>query len=614
MNVKLLNRKQLVTGVVIAGLAVGAFFVIDRDNAGSAQTTAAPTLNTASVVRTDLVEEVSFSGTVGLLDSDPVTAPADGIVTGIASAGETLTSGDSTIQISGVDLPVVVADGVLYRDLGLGDAPIAVGSTGTGTVDNVAAIGTSVSQGDVLYRFDGEPVVALYGDIALGRTLEVATSESTTSSYASDVQAAQNRADLVDAIADAKAASVEAQASVPSTALFNAIDELTELEYSGAEASAISRANQAVAAAQQADLERIESAEAAIGRAEEALVEFDERQAAADLDAAVAQASRVTANPTGLDILQLETALAALGYDANGTMTVDSEYTAATASAVTAWQTDVGMDPTGVVEPTQVVFIPEAAIVTAVVEERTVVSPGSQIITLSGGSELMGDDVLLLEEALTAGGAELEPDGVFDDATFAAVLAWQEATGQVVDGIVSPSDVLLVPEDVLVSEAFVAIGDTVRSGDELLVLSSTERVVTIDIPAADQSVLAIGDFVGVELPDFTLTEGVVTEMAATATTGQDGSTFAARIELVEPTLVAHLDEAPVDVIAIQSEINDALAVPVTALIALAEGGYAVEIAQGAGTRLVAVDPGFYADGLVEIRSGDLVEGDLVTVP
>ena len=64
-----------------------------------------------------------------------------------------------------------------------------------------------------------------------------------------------------------------------------------------------------------------------------------------------------------------------------------------------------------------------------------------------------------------------------------------------------------------------------------------------------------------------------------------------------------LDQAPVDVEVITDRADGVMAVPVTALVALAEGGYAVELEQVDGTtRLVAVDPGMYADGLVEIQN------------
>jgi hypothetical protein len=60
-------------------------------------------------------------------------------------------------------------------------------------------------------------------------------------------------------------------------------------------------------------------------------------------------------------------------------------------------------------------------------------------------------------------------------------------------------------------------------------------------------------------------------------------------------------------------------VPVTALVALAGGGYGVYVRAGGERRLVPVTPGLFANTLVEIRGdalhgGSLHEGDKVEVP
>ena len=61
--------------------------------------------------------------------------------------------------------------------------------------------------------------------------------------------------------------------------------------------------------------------------------------------------------------------------------------------------------------------------------------------------------------------------------------------------------------------------------------------------------------------------------------------------------------------------EDVLAVPVSALLALAEGGYAVEVVDGPGrTHLVGVETGLFEDGFVEVRSTDLDETMQVVVP
>ena len=73
------------------------------------------------------------------------------------------------------------------------------------------------------------------------------------------------------------------------------------------------------------------------------------------------------------------------------------------------------------------------------------------------------------------------------------------------------------------------------------------------------------------------------------------------------------DGTPVEVHVEIAAADGVLAVPVEAVLALAEGGYAVEVADGPTTRLVGVTLGVFADGMVEI-SGDLEAGAEVVVP
>jgi len=57
-----------------------------------------------------------------------------------------------------------------------------------------------------------------------------------------------------------------------------------------------------------------------------------------------------------------------------------------------------------------------------------------------------------------------------------------------------------------------------------------------------------------------------------------------------------------------------LSVPVEALLALREGGYGVEVVDGATTRTVPVETGLFATDRVEVASPDLHEGMHVVVP
>jgi hypothetical protein len=56
-----------------------------------------------------------------------------------------------------------------------------------------------------------------------------------------------------------------------------------------------------------------------------------------------------------------------------------------------------------------------------------------------------------------------------------------------------------------------------------------------------------------------------------------------------------------------------LAVPVNALLALAEGGYGVRLTDGTG-RIVVVSTGLFARGMVEVSGDGLTEGTRVEVP
>jgi hypothetical protein len=72
--------------------------------------------------------------------------------------------------------------------------------------------------------------------------------------------------------------------------------------------------------------------------------------------------------------------------------------------------------------------------------------------------------------------------------------------------------------------------------------------------------------------------------------------------------LSSLDEAAVSVDFRQQEERHVLSVPVTALLATAGGGYAIQQAT-APDRLVAVTPGLFAAGYVQI-SGALVSPGL----
>lgn len=322
-------------------------------------------------------------------------------------------------------------------------------------------------------------------------------------------------------------------------------------------------------------------------------------------------------NMEGADVLQLEEALVALGHDPDGLATVDEEFTDYTETMVERWEEELGVEVDGIVRLGDVIFIPEAADISVVsVEVGQSVGPGQPIATITTGDPSTGDDVMQLEEALVALGYDGPVvDGAWDAGTKSAVLAWQADSGLEVDGVLDLGEVVFLPATVRVNEVLASVGTSVNPGTPVLGISSADQFVTFDLPAANQGLLAVGQEVNIEMPDGTDTPGSVVSIASVATGGQGEAAFEVRIVLDDPSVAVGLDEAPVDVEVISDSVSNVMAVPVSALVALAEGGYAVEVDTGGGsTQLVAVDPGFYADGLVEITSNGLSVGDMVVVP
>ena len=91
-------------------------------------------------------------------------------------------------------------------------------------------------------------------------------------------------------------------------------------------------------------------------------------------------------------------------------------------------------------------------------------------------------------------------------------------------------------------------------------------------------------------------------------------TLPVTLTLDRPDSSGSLDGAPVTVRVVTESREDVLAVPVEALLALREGGYAVETVDAEGdSHYVGVKLGLFTDGWVEV-TGDIVEGAQVVVP
>lgn len=240
--------------------------------------------------------------------------------------------------------------------------------------------------------------------------------------------------------------------------------------------------------------------------------------------------------------------------------------------------------------------------------------------TLSTSSD-DGADVQQIEENLAAlgftDGGEMAVDEEYDSDTAAAVADWQESLGLDETGEVDPDDVWFGTAAVRVAEHVASVGD--EAAGEVLQVTGTARYVHVDLDPEDSGYAKAGDEVTVTLADGSEVKGVVFALGTVATVtesqGMNGdssttTTLDMTVVLAEEAEQA-LDESPVSVGLVTSAATDVLAVPVNALLALAEGGYALEVVLGGGsTELVAVETGKFADGFVEV-SGEIAEGDEV---
>jgi multidrug efflux pump subunit AcrA (membrane-fusion protein) len=157
----------------------------------------------------------------------------------------------------------------------------------------------------------------------------------------------------------------------------------------------------------------------------------------------------------------------------------------------------------------------------------------------------------------------------------------------------------------------------------VLAITSTARQVKVALDASQQASVKVGDQVTITLPDSQTTPGRITYVSSVATSssskaGEEESAPTIEVDATptDPAATGHLDQAPVNVSITTESVHDALVVPVDALLALAGGGYAVEVSEGGVHRLVAVTVGLFddADGLVQVSGRGLSVGQRVVVP
>jgi peptidoglycan hydrolase-like protein with peptidoglycan-binding domain len=233
------------------------------------------------------------------------------------------------------------------------------------------------------------------------------------------------------------------------------------------------------------------------------------------------------------------------------------------------------------------------------------------------GPDASGADVRQLKQNLVALGfataGSLGTGDAWTAATTDAVKRWQKATGLDQDGVVDLGEAVFLPGAVIVASQSGHVGDDARPGGEVLTATPAAPVVTVKLDAAKRGLVKAGDTLDIELPGGKRIPGTVASVGTVASGDNNGGGGSQ----VEVAVTPHgstdgLDGAPVDVYVTRQRAENVLAVPIGALLALAEGGYGIETA--ADHQLLPVETGLFADGQVEVRGPGLEPGLKVVVP
>jgi peptidoglycan hydrolase-like protein with peptidoglycan-binding domain len=255
---------------------------------------------------------------------------------------------------------------------------------------------------------------------------------------------------------------------------------------------------------------------------------------------------------SGLDIKQLKQNLIALGLAAERGLKIDTNYDADTAEIVKEWQLELGLVQTGRLSFGDVIFLPGVSLVEY---STSFPSLGAHIST---GTPLM---------------------------SLVPIADVQELLGA--DGKIQYSDI------------------------------SLQRVQT-SIQVADKDLISIGSLVKIELPDESNISGKVVGIGRTAVIpsgNQDTDPYLeVSVKLDDDIGLPEWTGADVTVFVTKELASNVLAAPVTSLLALLDGGYALEVYRDGIIELVPIELGIYSDGWVEVYGPGLNSVTEVVVP
>jgi peptidoglycan hydrolase-like protein with peptidoglycan-binding domain len=213
-------------------------------------------------------------------------------------------------------------------------------------------------------------------------------------------------------------------------------------------------------------------------------------------------------------------------------------------------------------------------------------------------------------------------DNAFTSKTEQALRVLQRNKGVGVTGGLGINDAVFLPVAVRIAKVTGQVGGSAGPGAPVLSATSDTLHVQVNLDPSQQGEVKKGDRAQITLPGNTPVTGRVAGFGRVAQTpaGQGSqaadATIPTFISLDDPAKAGGLDQAPVQVDITTKGVDNALSVPVTALVGKSGGGFAVEVVRAGERReLVAVKLGLFDTGGGRVQvEGDLRAGDSVVVP
>ena len=328
----------------------------------------------------------------------------------------------------------------------------------------------------------------------------------------------------------------------------------------------------------------------------------------------------------GPDIAQLNANLINLGFDADG-IVADDEWQPATTDGVEAFQEALGEPQTGSLTLGTVVFLPGAQRVSALQgaassvaddapqqHDNEFVDAAPTTSAATATSTTTTTDTVTTTTTATATAAPPAGRGDGQRGEGAAIAKLNAKLEQLQRQLRREAEARARRSSRTSSSAGSSAGGAsgpVSGGDSpVMTTSSTNLVVTVDVPAGQQSVTHIGAQVPVVMPSGATVHGRVTRIGQASSSG-GSSKVPITIHLDRHENGRDLDQATVSVRFVEKTARHVLSVPVTALLARPGGHYAVQEANAPG-RLIDVTLGTFATGYVQVSGAGLHPGLKIT--